>query len=393
MFTSPIHMSIAPDVPLAPHLSLSTPPRTDPAPELAPEFALQGKLWRPRRVFITPDAFALPHGRAMLERASSYGAEVTRLKSNRLMSFMAETEQKRYAFAKTSFAIVVSPPGQRRLQPIPPSADWQFHVAQGCPAHCQYCYLAGSLSGPPVTRAYANLPEILEGLRAYVGTGKITSRSRNRSQEGTTFEASCYTDPLGIEHLTGALEASICFFGEWDAPVQLRWTTKFDAVSRLLSLEHQGRTRARFSINATSIARDFEGGTANVAQRLGALRAMALKGYPVGLTIAPIMPMPNWKQEYAGLLTAVAQAVQGIEALDLTAELITHRFTPGSKEVLLGWYPKSTLDLREEARVEKRTKFGGFKYVYPKDAMGEMRSFFESSIATILPKARILYWT
>ena len=379
--------------PIAPHLSLSTPPRAEPAPPLAPEFAYQGKLWRPRRVLITPEAYALEHGRTMLERAESYGAEVVRLRTNRIVQPAADTPQKQYAWAKTTFAIVVSPPGQRKLQPIPPSADWQFHVAQGCPAHCQYCYLAGSLSGPPITRAYANLPEILDGLRNYAGTGQITSKSRTRAQEGTTFEASCYTDPLGIEHLTGALEASIRFFGDWDAPVQLRWTTKFDAVARLLPLAHRGRTRARFSINAASIARDFEGGTANIAQRLQALRSMARAGYPVGLTIAPIMPVPEWRQQYTDLLTAVAAAVEGVDNLDLTAELITHRFTPGSKEVLISWYPKTTLDLREEARSEKRTKFGGFKYVYPKDAMGEMRSFFETTVAGLLPSTRILYWT
>ena len=379
--------------PIAPHLSLATPARTQPAPPLAPEFAQQGKLWRPRRILITADALALPEGRRMLERAASYGGEVIQLSGNRLPSLTAETEQQRYALAKTTFAIVISPPGQRKLQPIPPSADWQFHLAQGCTAHCQYCYLAGSLSGPPVTRAYANLNEILEGLRTYVGRGEVTSKSRHRSQEGTTFEASCYTDPLGIEHLTGGLEQSIHFFGNWDAPVQLRWTTKFDAVAQLVSLRHQGRTRVRFSINAQSIARDFEGGTASVRQRLQALRAMAIAGYPVGITLAPIMPVPEWRAQYSALLAMVANALRGIDGVDLTAELITHRFTPGSKEVLLGWYPKTTLDLREDQRAEKRTKFGGFKYVYPRDAMGEMRSFFESTLAAVLPAARMLYWT
>lgn len=354
---------------------------------------LAGKLWRPRRVLITPDALALPHGRAMLERAASFGAEVVKLKNNRLTSFAAETERKSYALAKTTFAIVVSPPGQRKLQPIPPSADWQFHVAQGCPAHCQYCYLAGSLSGPPVTRAYANLPEILEGLRSYIGTGQVTSQSRDRVQEGTTFEASCYTDPLGIEHLTGALEESIRFFSAWDAPVQLRWTTKFDAVGRLISLAHHGRTRVRFSVNAASISRDFEGGTASVAQRLQAFGTMARAGYPVGLTVAPIMPVANWQEEYRALFVAVAEVLRGVKGVDLTAELITHRFTPGSKEVLVSWYPQTTLDLREEARTEKRNKFGGFKYVYPKDSMQEMKSFFAATIGEVLPQARILYWT
>lgn len=360
------------------------------------EAKAEGKLWRPRRVMITPEAYELEHGRVMLARAERLGAEVVRLKSNRLMGLGAaagEDERKAYARAKTTFAIVVSPPGQRRLQPIPPSADWQFHVAQGCPAHCQYCYLAGSLSGPPVTRAYANLPEILEGLRGYVGLGGVTSKSRERAGEGTTFEASCYTDPLGIEHLTGALETAVKFFGSWEAPVQLRFTTKFDAVGGLLALEHRGRTRVRFSVNAASVAKDFEGGTANVGQRLKALRAMAAAGYPVGLTIAPIMPVEGWREEYSALLLAVAEALKGLDGVNLTAELITHRFTPGSKEVLLGWYPKTTLDLREEARTEKRNKFGGFKYVYPKDSMGEMKAWFYGAIAEVLPGCKVLYWT
>ncbi len=360
---------------------------------ISPAPAAPGKLWRPRRVVITPDAFALPQGRAMLERAAAHGAEVIRLSSNRITGLTAESEAKSYALAKTTFAIVVSPPGQRKLQPISPSADWQFHIAQGCPAHCQYCYLAGSLSGPPITRAYANLPEILEALRPYAGKGEVTSRSKDRAHEGTTFEASCYTDPLGIEHLTGALAACIRFFGDWEAPVQLRWTTKFDAVSELLPLSHNGRTRVRFSLNAASVSRDFEGGTASLAQRFKALRAMALAGYPVGLTIAPIMAIAGWRQEYGALLSSIAAALSGIEHLDLTAELITHRFTPNSKEVLLGWYPKTTLEMQEDARTEKRTKFGGFKYVYPKDSMAEMRSFFESSLGEQLPAARILYWT
>lgn len=130
-----------------------------------------------------------------------------------------------------------------------------------------------------------------------------------------------------------------------------------------------------------------------MAQRLAGLRRMALAGYPVGLTIAPIMPVEGWREEYSGLLEAVGSALNGVAEVDLTVELITHRFTPGSKEVLLGWYPKTSLDLREEARTEKRTKFGGSKYVYPKDSMGEMRRWFEEQIGERLPGARVLYWT
>lgn len=324
----------------------------------------------------------------MAERAARSGVRVVELKNNRL-GIRADD----YVGAKTTLAIVTATESARKLQPIPPSADWQFHIAQGCPAHCQYCYLAGSLTGAPVTRAYANLEEILRDLQPYVGNGRITSASAARSAEGTTFEASCYTDPLGIEHLTGSLAECIRFFGTWEAQVQLRWTTKFDFVDELLSLEHRRKTRMRFSVTARAVSRDFEGGTATVRARLAALRKMAIAGYPVGLTIAPIMPVENWREEYLDLLQSVRTSLDGVPDVDLTVEAITHRFTPKSKLVQLGWYPQTTLDLDESARTRKTTKFGSAKFVYPKASMTEMRSWFERSLSDELPGARLLYWT
>ncbi|WP_114187882.1 spore photoproduct lyase family protein [Microvirga aerophila] len=350
------------------------------------------KLWRPRRVLVTPAALEWEHGRAILERAAALGSEIVELKSNRLTGLSGKNSRQTYVNAKTTLAVVVAPPSKRRLQPIPPSADWRVDLAEGCPAHCHYCYLAGSLAGPPVTRVYANLPEILDSLADYVGRGAVTSRSIDRAHEGTTFEASCYTDPLGIEHLTGSLAETIAHFGSWQAPVQLRFTTKYDAVQPLLNLSHQRHTRIRFSVNAQPVAR-FEGGTAPVAARLRALRQVALAGYPVGLTIAPIMPVEGWREAYSALLQEAAQQVAGIPNLDLTVELITHRFTPGSKSVLTGWYPGSNLDMDEATRARKTTKFNTVKYVYTPSVMKEMRVFFEEAVSKHLPAARILYWT
>ncbi len=351
------------------------------------------RLWVPRRVLITPDALRWQHGQAIAERAAGFGSEIIELKANRLTGLRGGTEREEYVRAKTTLAVVVASESARRLQPIPPSADWQFHIAEGCPAHCQYCYLAGSLSGPPVTRVYANLPEILDALPTFLGAGEVTSKSSDRRNEGTTFEVSCYTDPLGIEHLTGSLSECIRYFGAWQAPVQLRWTTKFDGVDSLLQIPHERRTRVRFSVNAQSVARNFEGGTASVPARLRAMRKIAAAGYPVGLTIAPIMPVENWRTEYRELLRSVASELADIPNLDLTVEMITHRFTAGSKLVQLSWYPKTTLDLDESSRAKKTTKFGSAKFVYPKNVAGEMRGWFESALADELPAARTLYWT
>ena len=128
------------------------------------------KLWRPRRLVITPAAGELAHGRSIAEKAAALGAEVIELSSNRLRGLTSDDLRQAYRSAKTTLAVVISPASKRKLQPIPPSADWRFDLAEGCPAHCQYCYLAGSLSGPPVTCVYANIEEILDGVSEYVGT-------------------------------------------------------------------------------------------------------------------------------------------------------------------------------------------------------------------------------
>jgi spore photoproduct lyase len=353
--------------------------------------------WTPRRVLVTRSALQFEHGRRIVERCEAAGvAEIEVLRGDRLPPIAPGEDPRRvYAAAKRTLAVTVAPPSARVLQPIPPSADWRFDLAQGCPAHCQYCYLAGSLGGPPITRVYANLDEILAGLDAHVGNGSVTTGTTGRGGEGTTFEASCYTDPLGIEHLTGSLGRTVAHVGThaWAGPVQLRFTTKFDDVRPLLGLPHAGRTRVRMSVNAAAVAGRFEGGTARMPGRLAALRALALDGYPVGLTIAPIMPVDDWRAGYAALLDDVRAALDGVPRLDLTVEMITHRFTAKSKDVLLGWYPRTQLEMDEELRRAKRGKFASVKYVYPAPVMSELRTWFDEELSRRLPLARILYWT
>ena len=84
--------------------------------------------------------------------------------------------------------------------------------------------------------------------------------------------------------------------------------------------------------------------------RIAALGQLARAGYRIGLTVAPIQPLDGWRDEYRTLFTDIAAELAGIAPLDLTAELITHRFTPKSKAVIQGWYPGTTLDLDEEQR-------------------------------------------
>jgi spore photoproduct lyase len=343
------------------------------------------KLWMPKRVVFTPEALEEPFAQKIYERVSNYNLLVEIMKNNRVTGLRGETEKETYKIAKNTLAIVNAPPSAFKLRPIPPSADFQFHLAEGCPAHCQYCYLAGSLQGPPAIRVFGNLPLILDNTLRYDIPGRITS-----------FEASCYTDPLSIEHLTGSLAQTIKFFGQRN-DAHLRFVTKFDSVDPLLDLDHNGHSRWRLSLNANPISRRLEGGTSSISARIKALRKLALPrsvgggAYPIGVVLAPIMPIENWQQEYSLLFDELKQNLDFEN--DLTFELITHRFTAGSKEVLSGWYPNSSLEMNEETRAAKTNKFGGTKYVYTRQVMTEMKTFFHQEIQQRFPKAKILYWT
>jgi len=371
---------------------------TAPSADASPTRSRAPRRWLPKQVLVTASAFEQPHGREVVARCEAAGVDrIEVLRGDRLPSLRGADERATYALAKSTLAVVTSAPSARKLTPIPPSADWRLDLATGCPAHCQYCYLAGSLAGPPVTRVFADLPAVLGAMDSHVGLGRVTSGTDARGGEGTTFEVSCYTDPLGIEHLTGSLSATIAHVGThgWPAPVGLRFTTKFDDVAPLLDLPHGGRTRVRFSVNATGPGgvERFEGGTARVAERIGALARVAAAGYPVGLTIAPVVPAPGWEERYGRLLDDVAAATAHLPSLDLTTEVITHRFTPKSRGVLLGWYPATQLEMDPEQRATKRGKHGNLKHVYRPEQMAAMKGWFATELAGRLPRAQQLYFT
>lgn len=111
----------------------------------------------------------------------------------------------------------------------------------------------------------------------------------------------------------------------------------------------------------------------------------------MGVVLAPIMPILNWKQEYIFLFEQLQQHLNF--PANLTFELITHRFTAGSKEVLMGWYPNTSLDMNEATRAIKTNKFGGKKFVFTSVVMQEMKQFFYKEIGERFPEAKILYWT
>ena len=286
-------------------------------------------------------------------------------KHNQVRDIPGKTVKEAYAQAKQT--LVVGVRRTLKFQTSKPSADYALPLVTGCPGHCQYCYLQTTLGPRPFVRIYVNLDEILQQ------AGEIIAK---RGQK-TVFEGSCVSDPVPLERYTGALAASIAFFaGQPNG--YFRFVTKYDEVDSLLSIDHGGHTEIRFSLNAETPIRLYEHAVPGLEERLKAARKVYDAGYPLGFLIAPIFVYDGWQTEYRKVLERISQYFNGVPGLSF--ELITHRFTPRAKKLILARYPGSKLPMAEEDRVWKYGQFGYGKYLYPQETRDQVKEFFTDMI-------------
>ncbi len=133
-------------------------------------------------------------------------------------------------------------------------------------------------------------------------------RTANQSGKPLTFEIGSNSDLIPENAVTKNLPWTIEQFAE-NANGALTFPTKFDMVKPLLSLNHQGKVIFRMSVNPETIIRKAELGTSRLRQRIMALNAMCDAGYPVGILLAPVIFISQWKPLYAELISNLADTL------------------------------------------------------------------------------------
>lgn len=341
------------------------------------------KQYMPDRVFFENDAMEYPLGRKLYEYFRELGVPVMKTSvQNVSRNIPGSDEKERYAAAKKS--LVVRAKKSLSFDVCRPSADYEFPLVTNCPGSCEYCYLQTTQGAKPYLTVYVNIDEILDSVKKHI---------EKNGGSLTTFEVASTGDPLALEHLTGSLARTIGFFGTLENG-RLRIVTKFDNADSLLEIRHNGHTRFRVSVNSRYVIRNFEHNTASFEERLSLASKVSHAGYPTGFIIAPIMIYENWKQEYLELFENLALKVDASgSGQPLTFELIQHRFTPTAKNYILQRFPNTKLDMDESKRTMKWGKYGRFKYVYPKEAAQEVKSYISGLITEYFPDAVIEYFT
>lgn len=334
-----------------------------------------------KRVFFERDALDYPLGQQIYQRLKSEGLNISFLQShNRVTGIPGDN--LREAFFQGKSSLVVGVRKTLKFESCQPSAHYQLPLATGCEGICEYCYLNTQLGKKPYVRIYVNVDEILEQAAVLIA---------QRQPEITFFEAAATSDPVPLEPYSGSLARAIAFFANQEYG-RLRFVTKFTCIDSLLSLNHGGHTRIRYSINSDKIIGSYEHRTPNLQQRLQSLQQVVAAGYPSGVIIAPVILSEGWQANYRNVLRDLADHIAFKPDMDFTFEIISHRFTSRARSNILSVFPQTDLPMDEKTdRKYKYGQFGYGKYVYTDEKLRAMKVFFKEEINRLFPHAQINY--
>ncbi len=164
-------------------------------------------------------------------------------------------------------------------------------TSSGCPAFCLYCYLVCNYNKCSYLRVFVNKEEMYN---------KLIKKS-NSSEKELTFEIGSNSDLVIENEVTNNLEWIIEEFGK-NGKGYITFPTKFSTIDSLLNLNHNGKTIIRMSVNPEYIIKNIEFGTSNLSNRIEAINKLVDAGYRVGILIAPIILVSNWKLLYKELI-------------------------------------------------------------------------------------------
>lgn len=165
------------------------------------------------------------------------------------------------------------------------------YTSSGCTAMCMYCYLVCNYNKCAYLRLFVNREMMLD---------KIIKVAEN-SEKNLTFEIGSNSDLVLENTITGNLVWTIENFANTNKGM-LTFPTKFDIIDDLLPIKHKGKVIIRMSVNPEEIINKVEFGTSRLKQRVEAINKLQEADYKIGILIAPVILVDNWKQLYSDLI-------------------------------------------------------------------------------------------
>jgi len=250
------------------------------------------------------------------------------------------------------------------------------YTSSGCSASCLYCYLVCNYNKCSYLRLFVNREQMMD---------KLIKTSAQTDKE-LTFELGSNSDLVLENTITQNLEWTIERFAKKEKGY-ITFPTKFDKIEPLMDLDHRGRTIIRMSVNPQEIIQKVELGTSPLKNRIKALNRLGEAGYQVGLLIAPIVLVNNWRELYAQLIRQLADELSEKVKKELFIEIIFMTYSYVHRMINNDAFPWA-IDLYDKSLMRGR---GPGRYCYKEDVRQEGEQFLREELAKKLGGMPILY--
>jgi spore photoproduct lyase len=141
------------------------------------------------------------------------------------------------------------------------------------------------------------------------------------------------------------------------------------------------------SLNPQEMIRKIEFGTANLEERMEALKKLHEAGYPVGILVAPLMLLPGWREMYDGLFARMADALPPLLLKSVRFELIFMTYGFAHRQINSCAFPH----VQEPFDAQLMAPCGRGRYGYKKSVKEEAALFFREKITHYFPESEIAY--
>lgn len=249
------------------------------------------------------------------------------------------------------------------------------YTSSGCIASCMYCYLVCNYNKCAYLRLFVNREEMLE---------KII-KTANNSEKELTFEIGSNSDLVLENTITNNLVWTIENFNAKKGKLTL--PTKFSYVDDLLPLNHGRKIIIRMSVNPEYIINNVEFGTSRLKERIEAINKLAEADYEIGILIAPVIFVENWKMLYHELITQLVEKLSKKAKQKVFFEVIFMTYSYVHNAINSEAFPNAIQIYNKD----KMTGRGMGKYMYKNDIRKEGESFFRTELNKYFKENKIWY--
>ena len=168
---------------------------------------------------------------------------------------------------------------------------------------------------------------------------------------------------------------------------KLTLPTKFDMVDDILGLEHNKKIIIRMSVNPDEIINKVEFGTARLKERIVAINKLADADYEIGILIAPVIFVENWKNLYLELIKILSETLNENTKRKIFFEIIFMTYSYVHNAINTEAFPNA-INLFDKDLMRGR---GKGKYMYKDELRKDGDKFFSEQIKKYFGNTEILY--